>query len=327
MKLRFIKNELIAAILFGFLLSFTAQSTHLTQTRTANQAPPSIPQPELVKLYVSALDEDNNFISKLNYFDFEITCDKVPQSISYFSKKDDPVGIVFLLDVSGSMREGSIYRKLLPHLSRFIEQSHPQNEYSIIGFNQQVGLNLPWTRDRAEVVNRLTEISNASTKGQTSLFDAIVAAIEQTKGRASKRGAILLASDGDDNASATKINDLQLALLRSTVPLYSVLLNQNYSTLGHWAGSNSGYFDSVVLLTRFSPLTGGTTLLPRNLKELELGFDHLAQELRHQYVLGFNPTCNHQGNKPHQVRLRIAEKSSLSAIRKTIQIRHREEYK
>ena len=56
-------------------------------------------------------------------------------------------------------------------------------------------------------------------------------------------------------------------------------------------------------------------------------FDRIAEEFRHQYVVGFNPNCNHKNNKPHRIQVKLAQRSALAADSKKISIRHREEYK
>ena len=60
---------------------------HQSPATIQREAPPSSTS-DLVKLNVSVRDKKGNFVSRLNYYDFEVYCDNAPQQVRYFSRKD-----------------------------------------------------------------------------------------------------------------------------------------------------------------------------------------------------------------------------------------------
>lgn len=299
----------------------------------------------LVKLYVSVSDKNGDFISKLNYYDFEVICDKALQQVSYFAKKDEPVGIVLLLDMSGSMRNmlsmpsshrpigfergwKGTYQKLIDSIPLFIENSHQSNEYSVILFNEQAWMAVGWTRDKRELEQALNSVTATMPVGQTSLYDSLIAAIEQAKGSSYGKRAVILLTDGVDSTSKTERSKLNRVLLENDIPVYSVSLNHDlFSLKNHFSSTDLQKKAAEQFFTDLALMTGGTSFFPINEKELTLCLDKIAKELRNQYLIGFKPTCNHKADKSHRVKVRLSEKTNVAAMSKTISIRHREEYK
>lgn len=329
--------SIVCLLLFGLPKSQLAR-----QDQTATR-PETAAKDDLAKLYVSVSDKNGNFISKLNYYDFEVNCDKAPQQVSYFAKKDEPVGIVFLVDMSGSMRDmlslPSSYRpiglerdlkgahqKLIASIPTFIENSHQLNEYSVILFNEKSWLAAGWTRSKQELENTLSKVTATVPVGRTSLYDSLAVAIEQAKRSSYAKRAVILLTDGIDQTSKIERSKLNAILQENNVPVYSVSINPDLFSLKNriytYQKKNAELFFIDIAL-----MTGGVSFFPLNEKELALCLDKIAKELRNQYLIGFKPTCNHKPDKPHRVKVRLSEKSAFAAMSKTISIRHREEYK
>ncbi len=340
---------LIWKTLFGFSVICLPFFGSL-EAQLAQQEPSVIKQEtrtndSLVKLYVSVLDKEKNFISNLNYYDFEVFCDKVPQQVSYFAKKDEPLGIVFLLDMSGSMRNmldlpssyrpigfergwKGTYQKLIAAVPTFVETSHQLNEYSVILFNQQAWLAAGWTRNKQELEGVLSNVTATTPAGQTSLYDSLIAAIEQAKGSSYSKKAVILLTDGTDSTSKIERNKLNVTLQENDVPVYSIALNPDlFSLKHHFSGTDLQKKAAEQFFTDLALMTGGASFFPLNQNDLTRCLDEIAKELRNQYVIGFKPTCNPKMNKAHRVKIRLSEKSSAAAMSKNISIRHREEYK
>lgn len=340
MKTRRILTRRTILLMTLFLLSPVSL---LAQRNPTTTTPETVTTADLVKLYVSVSDKNGDLLPKLNYYDFEVTCDKVSQQVTYFAKKDEPVGIVFLLDMSGSMREvrsrpsspqssGSergwkdTYQKLIASLLAFIENSHPLNEYSVILFNEQPWLASGWTRDHREVENSLSTVAVTKPVGRTSLYDSLAVAIEQAKISSCAKRAIILLTDGEDRTSKLERTKLNTVLQENNIPVYALSLNPDLFSLKNriytFEKSNAEKFFLDLAL-----ITGGTSFFPLDQKDMALCLGKIAKELRNQYVVGFKPNCTPKGNKAHQVKVRLSEKSAVAAMSKTISIRHREAYK
>src|SRR5579875_1742713 len=142
--------------------------------------------------------------------------------------------------------------------------------------------------------------------GQTALFDAIVQGLVKVEqGRWPKR-ALLVMTDGMDNASTYTLPDVIAAARRAGVLIYTVGLGvsniSNASNTPFFGGFGFGFgrrllaaqqveVDASTLRT-LSEDTGGTTFVlnPRvtNLSELDAHFQAISAELREQYTVLFS---------------------------------------
>jgi hypothetical protein len=93
---------------------------------------------ELVTLTVSVTDPYNRLVAGLDKQHFLVYEDKVRQSIEFFSSEDLPVSIGVIFDVSGSMKEK--VGRARDALKAFIETSHHDDDFFLIGFNQRAHL-------------------------------------------------------------------------------------------------------------------------------------------------------------------------------------------
>jgi Ca-activated chloride channel family protein len=93
---------------------------------------------DLVSLPVTVTDAYNRLVTGLDKQHFEIYEDKVKQEISFFSDDDAPVNLGIIFDVSGSMK-GKLDRAR-DALNAFIQTSHSDDDFFLVGFNQRANL-------------------------------------------------------------------------------------------------------------------------------------------------------------------------------------------
>src|SRR5262245_8062008 len=93
---------------------------------------------ELVSLPVTVTDAYNRLVTGLDRQHFEVYEDKVKQEISFFSDDDSPVNLGIVFDVSGSMK-GKLDRAR-DALKAFIQTSHSDDDFFLVGFNQRANL-------------------------------------------------------------------------------------------------------------------------------------------------------------------------------------------
>lgn len=283
-----------------------------------------------IKLYVSVWGKNGDPISTLNYFDFSIVCDKVPQQVSYFSKKDEPVSIVFLIDTSGSMKlngpRGNLMRLLPAPLSNFVNKSNRLNEYSIVCFGTPSSLIFGWANKGDELEKGLSSLGAINPSGGTSIFDAVDVALEVAKSGGFAKRAIILFSDGKNSLSKLSPIDLKHKFEENTALFYSIDVNGLGPVLKDSAINSLAQLDSRDVLSDLAAMTGGTAFFPRTEDDLSFSFSKISDELKYQYVVGFNPNCNHKDTKPHRIQVKLAQQSALAADSKKISIRHRVEY-
>src|SRR5262252_8742803 len=155
---------------------------------------------------VTVLGDDGRPVTGLTADKFRVFEDGREEKIKIFQPEDTPATVGLLIDASGSMTHKRNY--VIAAATAFVGASHPDDEMFIVNFNRRAWLALPagmpFTSDRDKL--RLT-LTQTQDEGTTALYDAIGLAINHFKETARQRKALVLLSDGGDNASRAKLDD------------------------------------------------------------------------------------------------------------------------
>lgn len=257
----------------------------------------------LVSLTVSVTDAYGRFVTGLSKDHFEIFDEKVKQQIEFFSDADAPISVGIVYDVSGSMKER--INRSVRALTRFIETSHDDDDFFLIGFNDRANLVQDFTTSGDQLASHLMFVQ---PKGNTALYDAAYLAIEKVQqGRHEKR-AILIISDGQDNSSRYTYKELRNRVKEADVQIYAIGITDPYSD------SLAGFGRSV--LEEITRSTGGRSFFPSAFNEPELVeiCTRIALELRHQYSIGFYPSAPVDESRWHKVQVKINPPKGLGRL-------------
>jgi Ca-activated chloride channel homolog len=266
---------------------------------------------DIVTLTVTVTDPYNRLVTGLDRQHFEVFEDKVKQSIEFFSDDDVPVSLGIVFDVSGSMK-GKMDRAR-ESLRAFIETSHREDDFFLVGFNQRANLIAEFS-DGDTLANKLTLID---ARGQTALYDASYLGIEKVKqGRHSKR-ALLLISDGQDNSSRYTYGELRKLLREAGVQIYCIGIVE----MGGGAGGTLD-MQGQAILEEIAQVTGGKAFFPRSAAELEDATTRIALELRHQYSIGYAPTNVSRDGQWHKIKVQVKPPRGLPSLK----VQHKEGY-
>src|ERR1051326_5294827 len=138
--------------------------------------------------------------------------------------------------------------------------------------------------------------------GKTAFFDALSTMPERSRlGKNSSR-AIILLSDGIDNASTLTRRDLARLLQGVAVPIYPLGIRDPREAVGSHTSEELSDLD---LLREVATLTGGKLTLGNEPQQIALAVASLEKDLRAQYLLGFTPT-GHVAVKYHEISLKLA---------------------
>jgi Ca-activated chloride channel family protein len=223
----------------------------------------------LVEVYASVVDRDDQPVRGLTAGDFEVLEDGRPQVVSAFTAGDFPLTAALALDRSFSMA-GRPLATVKSTARAFLNALKPTDEAVIIAIGSQVTVLAHARNSRAE---QLAAVDALSAWGTTSLYDAIIAAIETVDGSRGRRALVVL-SDGDDRYSETAGADALARARESNVMVYPVALGRSRPPL----------------FAEIAALTGGRSFHARELKGLEQTLAAIAAQLREQYLLGYSPS-------------------------------------
>jgi Ca-activated chloride channel family protein len=265
---------------------------------------------ELVVLHVSVIDRRAGFVSGLPREAFAVKEDGRSQPIQFFENEDTPVTIGLVIDNSGSMaqRRDSVIAAGLA----FAASCHPSDEFFSLNFNERVWPGLPpdrpFTSDRDELRRAL---GRSTARGETALFDAIATGLRQLDGGHRTRKVLVVVSDGGDNASTTRYEQVLDAALRNDVVIYTIGI---YDDDDHDARPG--------LLRELAAATGGEAFFPRANADVTPLFERIARDIRSSYAVGYVPP-DEGGGRRHaiSVEVRGADGHKLAARARSSYIR------
>jgi VWFA-related protein len=140
-----------------------------------------------------------------------------------------------------------------------------------------------------------------------------LAADKVTKEGKKDKKAILLITDGEDNASKYGINKVVEALRQSKVTLYAIGLLEDDDQRGglfHKPPSKKAKED----LIKFADITGGQAYFPKNLDEVEELVKRIAHDLRNHYTVSYIPTNAHLDGTWREIAVKVTAPKTTPKI-------------
>ena len=307
----------------GIALVSAAQAQRPTVVRPTTQIQqtmddlPLIVNTDLVSVTVTVTDRDGRYVEGLDKSAFAVYDDKAPQEITFFTDEDAPISVGIVFDMSGSM-SGEKISRARDAVARFIETSHPGDEYFLIAFDSRPRLLLDRTHDSAAILNKVAFVQPF---GRTALYDAAYLGVEKLLHGMHERRALIIISDGEDNSSRYSLKELVRQVKESGVLVYTVgileqpaypnharadelFLRRPISTTFTPLESASHQYDRMTLEELSAP-SGGRAFLAHNAGEMTEVFESIALELRHQYSIGYRPANFNGDGKWHRIKMRI----------------------
>lgn len=268
---------------------------------------------ELVVLPVNVTDMNGNFVSGLTGDNFRVYEENKLQHLSVFQREDAPVSVGLIVDHSGSMELELPNVKTA--ISAFSHSGNPEDEMFVVNFNDNVVIEplngKPFTNDANELGTALEAVS---AHGRTALYDAVAEGLDHLRLSHLQRKALIVISDGGDNASLCKRSEILALAQQSQVTIYSIVLEDEFMKE-----------QNPKVLRQLSEKTGGVAFYPKSQQSVVDSSNQIARDLREQYVLGFVPDKNGSGNSfrkvqvmvtsPEKGKLRIRTRAGYSPVR------------
>jgi Ca-activated chloride channel family protein len=241
---------------------------------------------EYVMLPVLVTDKSGRFVDGLTKNDFVIRVEESRVDFDTFERDQSaPVSFAFLVDTSGSMGVANKLENAKNAIRSLIRGRQAGDDFALFTFSEEeVRLVEDFSSDPSQLLRALWDLE---ASGQTALFDAVAATpAKMLKGRNNKR-AILLFTDGVDNAS--ELTSVQMAeiLQRVSVPVYAIgMKNASFDSLS----SQERRELSVDTLQLLAGSSGGKMHLVAGDEDLRPLAAQISSEARQQYLLGFAPS-------------------------------------
>jgi VWFA-related protein len=164
-------------------------------------------------------------------------------------------------------------------VSSFAHSSNPQDEMFVVDFNDDVSVELMRGKAFSNDAKELEEALKAvSARGRTALYDAVSEGLHHLQYGHLEKKALIIISDGGDNASHFKYSEVLAQARQSQSLIYSIAL----------VGSDLEE-ENPDLLRRLCKDTGGIAYFPREGESVKNVSTEIAHDLREQYTLGYIP--------------------------------------
>ncbi|MDQ3816774.1 MAG: VWA domain-containing protein [Acidobacteriota bacterium] len=289
----------------------------------------------LVTVPVSVTDRDGRYVSDLRREDFSLYEDGVEQNIAHFAAVEKPFTVVLMLDTSASTwsKLGQIREAALA----FVEQLRPDDQVMIASFARGLTIKCEPTGDREKIREAIRDTGKGLS---THLYDAIAKLMEKHLNKIQGRKAVVLFTDGVDATSdhATYESTVHTAqeLDALIYPIYydtydpasdtgkapspptgsrlpSILrkiplpVPVSGGTGSGGAGSSRADYDRGERYLRdLARLTGGRVYeASKDLRYLQACFSQIAEELRHQYSLGYYPRRRAKAGERRRIKVSV----------------------
>lgn len=302
------------------------------QQQPAPSNPPTLRSTsELVKIDVSVLGKDGNFVGGLTQKDFRILDGNVEQPIAFFLPIEAPAQILVLVETSPAVY--LIHQEHLAAAYSLLDGLAPQDEVALVTYDRFPHPLLPFTPDKSEFAAILGKIQYTLGLGDLNLFDSISTVLDWLMPVLGKK-AIVLLSTGLDSSPPARWDALVEKLREQDVVIFPVALggslrtagedqkkkksskkksveNQQTESLSADPDNPLSFAKADAALNSLSKITGGRAYFPVSAKDFVPMYREIASTLRHQYLLGIAPA--HDG-KFHSLTVEVLD-SAVAAPR------------
>lgn len=259
-----------------------------------------------VPIYATVTDRAGRFVLDLTKEQFEVTDEGRKVELTQFSNQFVPITAAIMLDLSRSMLPR--YDAVIAAAEQFIVRLMPGDRARVGSFSEEVRMGPPLTSDRDALIKFLRDSYDLRLGMRTRLWDGIDAGVKALDGIEGRR-VVFVITDGQDTWSVARMDDAVRSARKAGVLLYWIGMT---GTGGPEARpqirANAG-------LRYFVEETGGGYMRFAEIDEINRIMTEVAQELHHQYLLGFTPAV--LDNKLHKLDIRVLQTNYTVRARKS----------
>lgn len=268
----------------------------------------------LVTLSVDVTDKQGRTLTRLQQEDFAIYEDGQLQEINFFGAEDQPISFGLLLDRSQSMNDAGKLANAIEAALAFLRAGNSQNEAFCLAFNESLSLLADFTSDYAKIGNSFNGLEG---KGGTSLYDAILAGLDKLATAKHRRRVLIVITDGRDEHSQHKLNDLlkraqQAEAQIYTVGFYSPIEAEIYrGETSHITLMDGTQVDNPrIVFQQLAAETGAETFFPKTAAEMTRTMTSIATNLRRMYLLAYYPSRLERDDRYRRLEVKVRNVAS-----------------
>jgi Ca-activated chloride channel family protein len=303
----------LAAVALAASLVATARPAGQQSFRSAAEA---------VAVYATVMDKAGHLVLDLTKDDFEIRDAGRPRPITIFSNDLQPITIVIMLDRSGSMMSRA---DVVEHAAEtFVRQLLPADRVRIGDFSEDIRIRpVEYISDRDALIRILRTQLQDDLNGPSPVWASLLHAIAALRSEHGRK-VVLIFSDGHDEPEPyqfrAKFGDVLKQAVQDEVIVYSIAVPATVpAAFGYFNGRSFGGGTRTEPpdkhLRELSEATGGGYVAFDWAQNLNETFSRVAEELHHQYLIGFAP--DRLDGRTHAIQLNVLRPNLTVRARKS----------
>jgi Ca-activated chloride channel family protein len=278
---------------------------------------------DIVRVFATVTDRDGRLVTTLTQADFEVRDEGKPQPITAFDNSPQPIRLIVMLDVSGSM-EGNL-PLLRAAAGQLVTRLRPDDGVRLGTFGHEIAIGPRFTRDANELLAALPD--TIAFDAPTPLWSAVHQAMDAFDAADDTRRVVLVLSDGKDSGpigfrrrylSQAEVIDRARA---DSVMIYSIGMRSR-GQRPIMPGIGPGGLQAALTadlpdpgLARVAQETGGGYAEIRFGQDLAAAFAQVADELHSQYLIGFAPP--RRDGRQHRIEVKVAQRGLEARARRS----------
>jgi len=240
---------------------------------------------DLVSVTAVVRDKKGRVVRTLTPADLVVTDGGSPRRIVEMQSDDQTAAsVAFLIDGSGSMRLGAatvssqqICEMVLSNLRR------DRDLAALMSFDTRLLRLREFTQEFDDIRSGLGEVE---AFGSTSIYDAIAGSAALVADKTQNRRAVVVITDGADNASTYSPEEVAWIASTIDVPVYVFAVGESNPVVAPGEPTGAQQRNALLELAR---ATGGDYFVASTPSLVTLSTSRLLDELRHQYLIAFEP--------------------------------------
>lgn len=280
----------------------------------------------LVQVPVVVSWPGGRYVAGLQQKDFVVYEDGIKQDIEFFGSVEEPFSVALVLDSSGSTAAQLEFIKNAA--LTFVDNLRPQDKVIVIEFNDSVAVRCEQTSDRNLIRQAVASIRPGEF---TQVYEAVYTAVWERLHDLEGRKAVILFSDGIDTASSEIVEEdtLDAVLDSEDIIVYPIRYNTRPSVeekLRRRASDSTrssglttmeveweskrreldrAYRNADEYLEKLAEMSGGIVERADELVDLRGAFARIAEELRHQYLIGYYPSDDSKVREDRRIKVEV----------------------
>lgn len=248
----------------------------------------------LVKVDVKVSGSNGQNRGDLDQEDFIILDEGQPQKISHFGRESEPLNLLLVLDVSGSM--WTSLKEMTGRTSAALRLLHTGDQVAVMLFAQRNEVIQPFTTELGSIQYRIISSIYKQTLGRGTLInESLIAAAQYMRKQAAEgRRAILMVTDNEGVREAASEEDVVRAMHDADTTLNAIVVREGIrpEKPGPYQDPNSNTPDVFKLAER----TGGEAAAGERIAEI---FPKMVERIRTRYSLHYPAPAGEPGGFRH----------------------------